>query len=115
MAADGVTSFESRLADLERRLSDLEENYRNIAVEIGGVPEEIGRDPHRPSMRRRLHLLEDERTAANLTDTAMKTAMKLHDAAKEKRFSRKEKLVALACTIIIAAGSWVAPLLAPPH
>jgi hypothetical protein len=116
MGVEGAKNWDldRRVESLERRLAELEELYRNVAVELGGVPDEIGRDPARPSIRRRLHILEDERAATALTETAMKAAMKLHDASKEKRFSKREKMVALSFSLVIAAGSWITPFLYHP-
>ena len=105
-----LDNVDLRISELEGRITVLEDIYKNIAVEIGGVPDGLGRDPNRPPIRRRLHILENERHTAEISKAAVDAAIRLHDSAKEKRFSRREKLITLACAIFVASGSWLSPI-----
>lgn len=109
---------ERRLDEHDEELEVIRGRLDRVAVEIGGIPDEIGRDPNRLSLRQRLHLIETDRSAAKTAQAAVSAASKLRDDAREKaaqaeenRFSRREKLAALAFAAIVAAGPYLSPLL----
>lgn len=108
-----MDNVDVRLKELDDRITNLEEIYRNIVIEIGGVPNDLGRDANRPPIRRRLHILENEKHTAEISKAAVEAAIKLHDSAMEKRFSKREKVLALVFAFLVATGSWVAPII--PH
>ena len=97
--------------DIVRRLDELNGKVNDTIVELGGVPGSLGRDPGRKSIRHRLHDLEDDQSAAGAARAALDAARHLHDAAAEKRFTRREKMTALTFGFLVAAGPFVAPLL----
>lgn len=105
-----MENIDYRISELEKRITSLEDAYKTIVIEIGGVPNTLGRDPQRPPIRRRLHVLENEKHTAEISKAAVDAAIKLHDSAMEKRFTKREKTIATVCAAVIATGSWLSPL-----
>ncbi len=92
------------------KLDETTETVRNVVVEIGGAPVELGRDTTRRSIRRRIHDLENDRSAAQAATAAVSASTKIYDASMDRRFSRREKLAGIALALFIAVGPYVAPI-----
>lgn len=99
--------------EILRRLDHMGEDLKNTMIEIGGVPDQIGRDPRRPSLRVRLHKVENDQADAALRTEVLQAARTLHEGAAEKRFSRREKILALAFAAVVAIGPYLAPFIHP--
>ena len=101
--------------EIIRRLDDMAENLNDTIIEIGGVPDELGRDPHRRSIRARIHDLEVDRTTAKIATSALDAAKELHRSSAEKRFTKREKLAGLAVAFLVATGPYISPVLFHHH
>ena len=93
-----------------RRLDQMNGTVSDVLLEIGGVPHRTYREPDRKTIRRRLHDLENDAVAAQIAHAALESAQRLHVDATERRFTKREKIAALLCAAIVAAGPFVAPL-----
>ncbi len=113
--AQRVEHVEQQLATVIRnqqevmsQLAETTDTLHDVVVEIGGAPDEIGRDRSRLSVRRRIHNLESDRSAAQAASAAVAASKTIYDAATDRRFSRLEKMLGLAFAFIVAAGPYIA-------
>ena len=96
--------------EILRRVKLMDKRVRDVIIEIGGVPDEIGRDPDRPSLRRRVHRLETADVASKTAAAALEAASQLRAAANENRFTKREKIAGLLLALLVAIGPFIAPL-----
>ncbi len=92
-----------------RQLGETTETLRTVVVEIGGAPVELGRDTTRRSIRRRLHDLENDRSAAQAAAAAVSASKQIYQASTDRRFSRREKFAGILLAAVVALGPYVAP------
>ncbi len=93
-----------------RKLDQADELLHDVVVELGGAPDEIGRDSTRLSIRRRLHNLESDRSAAQAATAAVSASKTIYDASVDRRFSRREKFAGIVIAAFVALGPYIAPL-----
>ncbi len=94
-----------------RTLDEVGETARDVVVEIGGAPDEIGRDPSRRSLRRRMHELENDRSAAQAAAAAVAASKQFYTAAADKRFTKREKMIAVGIAAFVAISPYIAPFI----
>ncbi len=64
----------------------------DILYEIGGAPDSKYRDTNRPTLRSRLHNLENDREAARIATAALQSAEKSRKLAEGQVFTRLQKV-----------------------
>ncbi len=64
----------------------------DILYEIGGAPDSKYRDTNRPTLRSRLHHLENDREAARIATAALQSAEKSRKLAEGQVFTRVQKI-----------------------
>lgn len=59
------------LARIENHLAEINGTITDVVIEVGGIPGSLGRDPKRPSLRARVHELEQAKYAATAVNAAL--------------------------------------------
>ena len=117
----GTAEFQKHIQDLESQVAVVIVNQQNVmsqlaaardtlhdvVVELGGAPNGLGREDARRSVRRRLHELEGDRSAAMAASAAVSASKKIYDASSDRRFSRREKLAGIVLAFIVATGPYI--------
>ena len=88
--------------EMNERVARLEERVSGLAHDVSELHEVIHGPPYERSLRGRVHELETDRAAAKAAQAAVEAAKLVHAQASERRFTKKEKLIALAFTFAIA-------------
>lgn len=69
------------LAELKRGIETVNGHVADVLYELGGAPDHRFRKPDRPSIRDRLHVLENDRQAARIAGAALEAAQASRDAS----------------------------------
>ncbi len=90
------TEFNSRVTEdlrgLRASVDEANGHTVDILYEIGGAPDSKYRDTNRPTLRSRLHNLENDREAARIATAALESAEKSRKLAEGQVFTRLQKV-----------------------
>lgn len=95
-----------RLAALEAQFAALRDtvtqDHRRLGEELRRLRIQLEGPPRDESLRGRLHKLEQAEHAAKAATAALEAAREIRDAAGERRFSRRERVV-IVCTAVLGS------------
>lgn len=100
-----MTDIGERVTRVEQMIVDTNKDVADLYVIVQGPPRD-------ESIRGRLHHLESSQVAASAAEAALIVAKQLRDDRSHRAWTKTEKLLALAISVMAVSSPWAMFLIA---
>jgi hypothetical protein len=96
-----LDEVDRKVDHLKVQVTDVQEKMRDVLIELGGAPDAEYRDPHRKSIRTRLHDFENFVSSNTLAETVIRSAREERRQVREHAWSQRHTLAMFSIAVIL--------------